>query len=67
MSNPCKIRRILIIVHGKKVTTSTTPKNKNLNGQHRFLPFKVANIITQSMNNGSNQLKTKVNISKQAK
>jgi hypothetical protein len=50
-----------------KNVTLATFQNKNLNGQHHFLPFKVANIVAQSGNNGPTQLQTKVNISKQAK
>jgi hypothetical protein len=51
----------------KNVTTSTTSRNKNLNGQHHFLPFKVAKIVAQFVNNGPNQVQTKVNTNKQSK
>jgi hypothetical protein len=51
----------------KNVTILAASQNKNLNGQHRFILFKVANIITQSMNNGPNQLSKKVNTKKHAK
>jgi hypothetical protein len=51
----------------KNVTTSTTFQNKNLNGQHCFLPFKVINIVVQFMNNNPNQLQTKVNTNKETK
>jgi hypothetical protein len=51
----------------KNVTTLGTSRNKNLNGQHCFLPFKVANIIMQFANNNLNQLQTKVNTNKHDK
>jgi hypothetical protein len=51
----------------KNVTTSATSQNKNLNGQHCFIPFKIINIIVQFTNNGPNQLQTKVNASKHDK
>jgi hypothetical protein len=51
----------------KNVTTLATSRNKNLNCQHRFFPFKVASIVVQSTNNGPNQLQTKVNTSKHDK
>jgi hypothetical protein len=48
----------------KNVTTLATFQNKNLNGQHCFLSFKVANIVLQFVNNDPNQLQTKVNNNK---
>jgi hypothetical protein len=48
----------------KNVTTLIASQNKNLNGQHHFLLFKVTNIVAQSTNNNPNQLQIKVNISK---
>jgi hypothetical protein len=42
----------------KNVTTLAASRNKNLNDQHRFLPFKVTNIIAQFANN-PNQLQKK--------
>jgi hypothetical protein len=62
-----KLEEILFLSMVKNITTSSTSQNKNLNGQHHFLPFKVANIVVQSANNGLNPLQTKVNTSKQAK
>jgi hypothetical protein len=43
----------------KNVTTLAASRNKNLNDQHRFLPFKVTNIIAQFANNNPNQLQKK--------
>jgi hypothetical protein len=51
----------------KNVITSIAFQNENLNGQHHFLPFKVANIVVHAANNSPNQLQTNVNTSKQAK
>jgi hypothetical protein len=51
----------------KNVTTLVTSQNENLNGQHCFFPFKVINIVVQSMDNGPNQLQTKVNTNKHDK
>jgi hypothetical protein len=50
----------------KYATTSTPSRNKKLNGQHLFLPFKTTNDIVQFANNSPIQLQTKVNIKKQA-
>jgi len=65
MSNLVILKEVLFLSMVKNVTTSTTSRNKNLNGQHHFLPFKVANIVTQSTNNSPNQVQMKVNTSKQ--
>jgi hypothetical protein len=42
-------------------------QNKKPNGQRGFLPFRVANNVAKFVNNGSNQLLTKVNTIKQRK
>jgi hypothetical protein len=59
-----KLEEILFLSMIKNVTTSIASRNKNLNGQHHFLPFKVTSIVTQSANNSPNQLQMKVNINK---
>jgi hypothetical protein len=48
----------------KNVITSIAFQNENLNGQHHFLPFKVANIIAHVADNTPNQLQTNINTGK---
>jgi len=61
----CQIFLILWLSMLKYATTLASSLNKKLNGQHFFLPFKVANDIVKSTNNNLNQPQTKTNSRKQ--
>jgi hypothetical protein len=60
MLNPLKLKEVSFLSMVKNVTTLTTSQNKNLNGQHCFLLFKVANIVAWFGNNNPNQLQKKL-------